>query len=36
MAHEVTKTYQPNTKQTRKLYEKNLKDWLSLYGNWTK
>ena len=28
--------YKPNTKQRRKLYEKNEKDWLSLYGNWTK
>jgi len=28
--------YKPSTKERRKLYEKNEKDWLSLYGNWTK
>jgi len=28
--------YKPNTKERRKLYEKDQKKWLSLYGDWTK
>ena len=28
--------YKPNTKERRKLYEKDPKEWLQLYGDWTK
>ncbi len=28
--------YKPSTKERRKLYEKDPKEWLQLYGDWTK